>query len=412
MRLLLFRGWCILLLCFLGIFVLNDTTALADGGAPNLAYVAGAGRGIAVVDVVKQGVTGSLAVGGDPAMILLSLDGRFLYVTQPLLGRVEIVAASTGATICTAKVPGQPTLLALDANDNTFFAAGNGASSVTALDMNNCNVKHTYAVQGHVYGLAIAVIGTSLPSGTNSQLWVADDTSLTIFDAAGGQQLGNIPIAGGPQYITIPPGATIYTTTRDGHVLAVDLAASHNVTTLYSGGTFGPMDYDATTGQIYVPDQEQKQLVVLDPLSSGMPALQEPSRLIPLGAQPLSIAITNDGQLGFAALDDGTVVMIDVPAHAVITTIRVGGNPRFIITGLYPPAALPLVPNTPQASYYLSIALTILGYAIVVVLLVVPITLFVVYSKRQRKALQEQGSAQQMSKAIDGDRTSPPDNKP
>jgi DNA-binding beta-propeller fold protein YncE len=384
---------------------LNPLIALADGGAPNLAYVAGGGKGISVVDVAKQDVTSTLPVGGDPAMILLSLDGRFLYVTQPLLGRVAIIAASTGDTICTAKVPGQPTLLALDNKDNTFFAAGNGASSVTALDMNNCNVKHTYTLPGHVYGLAVAVIGTSLPSGNSSQLWVADDTSLTIFDAANWQQLGNVPIAGGPHYISIPPGSSVYTTTKDGHVLAVNLA-SHNITTLYSGGSFGPMDYDETTGQIYVPDQEHKQLVVLDPLVSGMPALSEPRRVITLDAQPQSIAITNDGQLGFAALDDGTVAMLDIPAHLVVTTIRVGGTPRFIITGLYPP--LPLVVKTPQDAANLRFLLNIAAYFVILILLVVPIVLFIIYSRKQRKAIQGQEITNQTS----GDRTSLRDRKP
>jgi len=411
MRLILFCRWCILPLCFLGIFLLETPIALADGGAPNLAYVAGGGKGIAVVDVVKQGVTGSIAVGGDPAMILLSLDGRFLYVTEPQSGRVAIVAASTGTTVCTAKVSGQPTLLALDTNDNTFFAAGNGASSVTALDTNNCNVRRTYTVHGHVYGLAVAVVGSSLPSGNNSQLWVADDTSLTIFDVVNGQQLGNVPIPGGPHYITIPPGSSVYTTTRDGHVLAVDLA-SHAITTLYSGGSFGPMDFDETTGQVYVPDQEHKQLVVLNPLNSGMSTLPEPGRVIPLNAQPQSIAITNDGQLGFAALDDGTVAMIDVPAHTVFTTIHVGGTPHFIITGLYPPASLPLIPNTPQAASDLRMALDIVGFVIVGILLIVPIVLFVIYSRRQRKAMQEQGIADQTSETIDKDQTSLLDHQP
>ena len=372
------------LLCFLGLLLLPAPIALADGGAPNLAYVAGGSKGISVVDVVKQSVTGSIAVSGNPSMILLSLDGRFLYVTQPQLGSVAIVAANTGNTICTAKVPGQPTLLALDNSSNTFFAAGNGASSVTALDMNNCHVKHAYTVQGHVYGIAIANVGTSLASGNNSQLWVADDTSLTIFDDGNGRQLGNVPIVGGPHYISIPPGSSVYVTTQDGKVLAVDLV-SYNVTTLYAGGSFGPMDFDETTGQIYLPDQQHKQLVVLDPLNSGMAAPAEPNHIIPLSAQPQSIAITNDGQLGFAALDNGSVVMLDIPAHVVITTVHVGGNPRFIITGLYPP----LLANTPQEAANLRVLLTIAAYVLIAFLLIVPIVLFVIYSRVQRKAAQE-----------------------
>jgi DNA-binding beta-propeller fold protein YncE len=396
------------LLCCLVLLLLSSSIALADGGAPNLAYVAGGSKGISVVDVAKQGVTGSISVGGDPHMILLSLDGRFLYVTQPQLGRVAIIAASTGNTICTANVPGQPTLLALDTNSNTFFAAGNGSSSVLALDMSNCNVKRSYTVSGHVYGLAVAFVATSLPSGSNSQLWVADDTSLTIFDDSNGQQLGNVPIPGGPHYISIPPGSSVYTTTRDGNIVRVDLA-THKITTLYSGGSFGPMDFDETTGQIYVPDQQNKQLVVLDPVNSGMPAPSEPSRLINLNAQPVSIAITNDGQLGFAALDGGDVAMLDIPARKVITIIHVGGTPRFIITGLYPP---PLA-TTPQQTATLNIGLNIAAYVILTALLVVPIVLFMRYSRTQRKAASKQGAITgQTGAKTDKERTSREDAKP
>src|SRR4051794_17324040 len=73
----------------------------ADGGAPNLAYVVGTAKGISTIDIGQQKVTGTIAVDGDPHTIYLSLDGRFLYVAQPSLGRVTMVAARTGQTICT-----------------------------------------------------------------------------------------------------------------------------------------------------------------------------------------------------------------------------------------------------------------------------------------------------------------------
>jgi hypothetical protein len=235
-------------------------------------------------------------------------------------------------------------------------------------------------------------------------LWVADETSLTIFDDSNGRQLGDVPIVGGPQYISIPPGSSVYTTTRDGNVLAVDLV-SHKITPLYAGGPFGPMDFDETTGQIYVPDLQHKQLVVLDPVNSGMPAPTEPNRVIILKASPEAIAITNDGQLGFAALDDGTVAMLDIPAHVVITTIHVGGHPRFIITGLYPP----LLAKTPQQAAFLSIVLNIGAYAIVAILLIVPIVLFVRYSRVQRRTGQGQEATKRASGEMDRDRTSLPE---
>src|SRR5574340_353351 len=76
--------------------------AKADGGAPNLAYVAGVSNGIGVIDISQQKVTGSIAVNGNPQMILLSLDGRYLFVSQPSLGLVSTLSARTGKVICSA----------------------------------------------------------------------------------------------------------------------------------------------------------------------------------------------------------------------------------------------------------------------------------------------------------------------
>jgi hypothetical protein len=390
----------------LGLLLLIPPPALADGGAPNLAYVAGSSNGISVVDVAKQAATGSISVSGDPHMLQLSLDGRFLYVTQPQLGQAAIIAASTGDTICTAKVPGQPTLLVTDNNTSTFFVASNGASTVTALDMSNCNVKHVFTVPGHVYGLAIANIGTSLSSANNGQLWVANDTSLISFDDVSGKQLHSVVIPGGPGYVSIPPGSSAYATTRDGNLYIVDIT-SYKVTKLYSGGSFGPMDFDETTGQIYLPDMAHNRLVVLDPVNSGMPIPPEPNRIIPLNAQPNSIAITNDGQLGFAALNNGTVAMLDIPAHQVITIIHVGGQPHFIITGLYPP----LLAKTPQEAATLTVVLNIGAYVIVAALLIVPIVLFVRYSRSHRKTPDVQDDDDQIDAEIDKEETSQADSK-
>ena len=63
--------------------IINSVAVHADGGAPNRAYIAGAAKGIGVIDLAKQKVIDHIAVAGDPHTILLSLDGRYLYVTEP-----------------------------------------------------------------------------------------------------------------------------------------------------------------------------------------------------------------------------------------------------------------------------------------------------------------------------------------
>jgi DNA-binding beta-propeller fold protein YncE len=313
----------------------------ADGGAPNLAYVSGTSSGISVIDVGQAKVTKTMTVAGDPHTILLSQDGSFLYASQPAVGQVSVIRADTGRIRCTAHLPGEPSLLAFDPDTNTLFTAGNGAARATALDPTNCKVMYTFGVNGPVYGLAVALTaGSSLSGGTSNQLWVASTDGLTVFDDRTGQTLGSVTLADGPQYLTIPPGETVYVTTRQGSVDAVSLK-TRDVRQLLKGGVFGPMDYDALTSEVYVPDEQHNVLDVLSPIDTGMITFpKEPERQIHTDDPPESVAITNDGLLGFIALRGGKVAMLDLIAHRLVYTVYVGGTPHFIITGLYPPPVL------------------------------------------------------------------------
>ena len=86
----------------------------ADGGAPNLAYVSGTSSGVSVIDVAQAKVTKTISIAGNPHTILLSQDGGFLYVSQPAVGQVSVIRASTGRIFCTAHLPAEPSLLAID----------------------------------------------------------------------------------------------------------------------------------------------------------------------------------------------------------------------------------------------------------------------------------------------------------
>ena len=327
------------ILSFLGMYFSPHTHA--DGGAPNLAYVSGTSSGVSVIDVGQAKVTKTISVAGDPHTILLSQDGGFLYVSQSAMGQVSVIRADTGRIFCTAHLPGKPSLLAIDPDMNSLYAAGVGSAQVTAIDPTNCKVLHTFGVNGPVYGLSVALTaGSSINTSTSDQLWVASTDGLSIFDDQTQQTLGAIPLPDGPQYLSIPPGETIYVTTRQGSVDAISLK-TREVRKILDGGIFGPMDYDALTGEVYVPDEQHKVLDVLSPVDTSATSLPtEPERVIHTNGTPESVAITNDGLLGFIALRGGKVAMLDLIAHRLVYTVVVGGTPHFIITGLYPPPVL------------------------------------------------------------------------
>jgi len=363
----------------------------ADGGAPNLAYVSGTPSGVSVIDVLQGKVTKLISVAGDPSTILLSLDGRFLFVTQPGLGQVTVILAETGRPVCTARLPGGPAFLALDQYSNILYAAGSRAARVTALDSTTCAVQHVFKMESPVYGLAVAVVATG--SSVNHQLWIAGMDALTIFDGLTEQQLGNIPIPNGPQYLSFPPGETVYVTTRQGTVDAVDIR-TRAVNQLLTGGAFGPMDYNALTDEVYVPDEKHNQLVVLTPVFAGSTLTREPNRVIHTDTPPKSVAITNDGLLGFIALRGGKVLMLDLLSRQIAYSVDVGGTPHFIITGLYPPSTYITPPKapakqTPTQRVFTSNIPVIVACVLAIVFLV--LVLILLLQRRPKQQVGRQG---------------------
>ncbi len=370
LRVLSYLGlFCMFLVCV----ELRSLPAYADGGAPQLSYVTGTLQGISVIDIAQRRVIRTLAVTGDPHAILLSLDGSALYVTQPASGQLTIISTQTDKTICTATLPGQPSLLALSIDATTLYVAGQGDTQVRAINPTNCAIERTFETHQPVYGLAItASTSPDATPLTPNQLWIAGGNGLTVFEV-NGHLLGTVPIAGGARFISIPGGFTAYVTTQQGTIVAVDLNARKIFKTLLNGGQFGPMDYDANTGEVYVPDRLHNQLDVLAPVAANASVMpHEPARVIPLASAPQSVAITSDGQLGFVALASGQVLMLDIPGRSTITTISVGGMPHFIITGLYPPTANPTTsashPTNPPPSSGLPYLPLLIGAVVVVVL--------------------------------------------
>ena len=352
--------------------------AHADGGAPNLAYVSGASQGIGIIDVSQQKVAGRFAVTGDSFTILLSPDGRLLYVTQPAHGRVAALAAKTGQTICNATFPGHPSLLALSIDGTVLYVAGANEATIIAIDAQTCTRQHTFQAAEPISWLAVAGITTD--NTLHTQLWVAGINAVSILDEQG-QVLDSIPIKGGARFLCLPGALTAYVSTRQGSIVAVDMLTHRVFASLLQGGIFGPMDYDAITGDIYVLDQQHNQVDVLSPVLNGSGLIpQEPERVIHLNNSPQAVAITNDGQLGFVALRGGNVVMLDIPGRRIVKTISVGGEPHFIITGPYPPPGVPVAQHMAASS----LNITFLVSTIVLIIGALAGTFWLIWKQRKR----------------------------
>lgn len=358
--------WACAALALCVALLLPAREARADGGAPNLAYITGAGpRGdqVAVVDIAQRRVTMRIAVGGDPRALLLSTDGRFAYVTRAAAGDVAVVDAHAGKVVATIPCGRGPVALALDlSGSEEGYVANSGDGTVSVLDLLGRRVVATIRVGQRPMGVAVAGPDSGIADPTSGEAYVANagSDSVSVISTRTHTIIATVPVPGGPSSVVIPAtGGVAYVATESGGVYALSLARHTLLGEVLRLRGPGPdqMDYDAITSQIYVPDPAAGVVDVLRPASAGstdgaasLPP--EPARTLAAAGGPTAVAITFDGAYGFiAARESGTVYMLDASSRRTLATLDVGGHPRGVITGAYPPVL------GQQAAFYAGIAL-------------------------------------------------------
>jgi YVTN family beta-propeller protein len=380
---------CLLLLLLIGPLVVwwggGSPSARADGGAPNLAYIVGGGNSgdhLVAMDIAQRSVAWSVALGGNPQGIVLSADGRLAYIPEASASRVAIVDTRAHQVVGTMAVGVGPQAIAVDPSGGLhwLFVANTNSNSLTVLDADTQRTRTTLAVGQEPVSVAVATSLSGISGSGNTsalELYVANrgSRSLSVITTSDLHTVAAIALPESPCALTIPAtGGIAYVATCSGKVLGVGLASHRVLGTLYSGlgGAPGTMDYDAVTGQLYVPVPAMDRVVILRPAGVGadgsLVAPAEPLRVLTVPGAPSAVAITFDGALGFVAeRSSGRVVEIDVTNHRILSTVTVAGAPNTIVTGPYPPALNSQTANVVTTMVYVIFALALVIFVVVMV---------------------------------------------
>lgn len=380
---------CLLSLLLVGPLLLwwsgGSPTVRADGGAPNLAYIVGGGKSgdhLVAMDIGQRTVAWSVALGNQPQGVVLSADGRLAYIPEASANRVAIVDTRAHQVVGTMAVGVGPQAIALDPSGGLhwLFVANMDSNSLTVLDADTQRTHVTLAVGREPVSVAVAASLSGIRDSGNTsalEVYVANRGSrtLSVITTSDLRTVATIALPESPCALTIPAtGGVAYVATCAGKVLAVGLASHQVLGTLLSdlGGAPGMMDYDAVTGQLYVPVPASGRVVILRPAGvdadGSLVAPAEPLRILTVPGAPSAVAITFDGALGFVAeRSGGHVVEIDVTNHRTLGTVSVGGAPNAIVTGPYPPALNSQTANVVTTMVYVVFALALVIFVAVMV---------------------------------------------
>ena len=185
-------------------------------------YVANGDNTVSVLDpdlgTVTATITQSMGLGVNPAFVIPSLDGAFMFVVNKgdgvNPGSLNIIIPSTDQVGRNIPLGINPTFASTDSHLLRLYVANTGSNSVTVFDLSNINL----GVNPGINTLATVNVGsgpvgiTALPDGTRFYTANALSNDVTVVSATSYSVLKTVPVGQEPVWIASEPSSTkVYT---------------------------------------------------------------------------------------------------------------------------------------------------------------------------------------------------------
>jgi YVTN family beta-propeller protein len=317
-------------------------------------YATAAAGTVAIVDIARAKVTGTLTLGGQPSCGVLSPDGRLAYIA--LADDLGIAVIDTVTDIMTGPFPigvgNRPSVLAMSADGDRIYAAAQGGNKVVAVETATMSVLGTGTIAGAtIFSLAISPDGSRLyaPGGILSigKLYAVDTDTL---DAT-----AEVWVGGMPKDVTVSPdGGRAYVGSMWGHTISVIDTAEFTVVrefALRSGLGYIAMSPDGR--RVYASDYVKQAVLPFTTRSHPVAVGQEsegvaeapdgrhlcvtlpgrnavsvtggPKRRIAKGVRPVALVAHGNGEVYVADSAANHVKVIDTRSDKVVAVVGVTG---------------------------------------------------------------------------------------
>jgi YVTN family beta-propeller protein len=313
------------------------------------AYVSNEDDGtVSVVDTQRLESVASIAVGTRPRGMVLSRDGKHLYVvvsglpkcppplTDEQCGKLPrdrkadgVVVVDTALLRATRVIKGvtDPERIELSRDEGSLYVSDEDAAKVSVIDIAHGKVIAKLAVGREPEGVRLA------PNGQWLLVTGETDNNVTIIDAAAHKVLRTVLVGTRPRDIAFSAdsAAAYVTGEADASLYRIELPSGAPATPL------AQMRKDARPMGI-VMDGPRQRLYVTTGRGGTVAVIGVADgkllREVPVGARPWGIALTPDGRrLLTANGSSGDVTVLDTDTLSILGKVSVGHGPWGVVAG-------------------------------------------------------------------------------
>ncbi|MDB6164715.1 MAG: hypothetical protein JWL98_2147 [Xanthomonadaceae bacterium] len=307
-----------LLLMLMPAWALAETAYVSDEQA-NVVHV---------IDAPRWSVATDIPVGKRPRGMVLSRDGKRLYVAAGNDDRIDVIDLAARRMIGTLPSGPDPERFAASPDGRTFYIANENDNSVSFLDLASGKIIHTVAVGAEPEGMAVS------PDGR----WVictSESASLVHFiDAASARLVDSVLVGTRPRdAVFSADGKQLWVSSETRATVAIFAMPSRKLlhTIDFDNDDRAPDTVQAvglvlTAARAFVALGRGNAVAEVDPHTFAI------RRYLPVGIRNWGIGLAPDGKRLYAANGlSGDVSVLDTATGQPLATIKLGGKPWGVV---------------------------------------------------------------------------------
>jgi YVTN family beta-propeller protein len=277
---------------------------------------------VAVIDTAQNKVIGTIAVPKGPHGLVVTPDGRKVYVSSDGASAVSVIDTTSDRVVASIDVGANPHGLAVSGDGSRVLVMGWGSNRAVVIN------TATDRVIGEV-PVAQPHNGTLSHDGRTG--WVASQqqgaTALVRLDLTAWKETGRVPLDKTPRGLELTPdGKRVFFTLAGVNAIQVlDTATSQIVAQIPVGASphYAPFTPDGRWALAVV--QGPGELSILDTASNTV------AGTVAVGKTPHWSTSSSDGRTAYVTNEGSNdVSIVDLASRTVTATIAVGNTPRKI----------------------------------------------------------------------------------